>query len=737
MKKVLALVFAIVLSIGSFVFPMKKPSRSVQESIDPMFLRIEDLKNKGDEQSKKTLKILASLCYYIECLCEVVNSEKIAAKVEQDASVFDEEMNDLVQTIDQLLNELDEEDRSLFYQFDRIIASSFNFSNLITFINARKAFAKGVTNFLTTYYDLICFVRNPREFQQKGCTNFCSKIIKVFNLSYEQALIRKKAILERAKELLFFDIDQFTEVHEKLNYKRMANIKEAHTILSEKESCAFCKRVQDNMKQCSRCKATHYCSIACQKKDWVNHRKICNSGLKTKYEMLKNIVNKALSASERFNQMYQLMKDKYDKISRQFVGWYKDANEFKLCFSNLYSKLQGALNEAKLTVYAGCRKGKPLPPSIFFINDCINKENVTFLRVIYQKVGIIRSYCDKLFGRNNIFHNQNLELKKFRDYRLKVLRDEKMDIILQSYLARLLSCELWNSSNTSLVISAAPSRYLASTFKYYETMLDKKIKEIKRELQNKKNKQNQKRKIRKKKARSLEKCKVVELTTGPERESSSQENYPKNDSDTQDECSSGQENGSNQEIDHLVVAHAIQELRNGLFGGRDISVEVDGDICIRQVWGSLDVDSMSCVLYKEYKNKHNKENLDFELARDSQYTRQDKFHGFSYLIDDLVNNGYGTIITQTADLPDCCKGYRQPKLESSGRSAIIIKGKLTTTKRYFYKVKKDGIAGKRDAGFIRERGGRCYEIFNGYFMYIWGEDGKLIHRCFHKEYRNK
>ena len=39
--------------------------------------------------------------------------------------------------------------------------------------------------------------------------------------------------------------------------------------------CACCAKIQDAMKQCSRCKMVHYCSIPCRDKDWPEHKKAC------------------------------------------------------------------------------------------------------------------------------------------------------------------------------------------------------------------------------------------------------------------------------------------------------------------------------------------------------------------------------------------------------------------------------------------------------------------------------
>jgi hypothetical protein len=50
----------------------------------------------------------------------------------------------------------------------------------------------------------------------------------------------------------------------------------------EGDSCANCFLSEDdmdnvNLKQCSRCKTVKYCSRACQKANWKEHRRVCNT----------------------------------------------------------------------------------------------------------------------------------------------------------------------------------------------------------------------------------------------------------------------------------------------------------------------------------------------------------------------------------------------------------------------------------------------------------------------------
>lgn len=56
--------------------------------------------------------------------------------------------------------------------------------------------------------------------------------------------------------------------------------------------CSNC-HMNNGSKRCSNCKIVHYCSVECQKADWINHKQACihldkNSRLKSILDELKN-----------------------------------------------------------------------------------------------------------------------------------------------------------------------------------------------------------------------------------------------------------------------------------------------------------------------------------------------------------------------------------------------------------------------------------------------------------------
>ena len=78
MKKALGLIFGFIftiLSLSFSAFSMQK--REAKEALKTVISRIEQLNDNGDQKSKNTVQILGSIFYYTECLCEIVNAEKV------------------------------------------------------------------------------------------------------------------------------------------------------------------------------------------------------------------------------------------------------------------------------------------------------------------------------------------------------------------------------------------------------------------------------------------------------------------------------------------------------------------------------------------------------------------------------------------------------------------------------------------------------------------------------------
>ena len=48
-----------------------------------------------------------------------------------------------------------------------------------------------------------------------------------------------------------------------------------------KHTCAACNKLGDNLKLCSRCKGPRYCGVTCQRKDWADHKHVCQKASTT------------------------------------------------------------------------------------------------------------------------------------------------------------------------------------------------------------------------------------------------------------------------------------------------------------------------------------------------------------------------------------------------------------------------------------------------------------------------
>ncbi len=46
--------------------------------------------------------------------------------------------------------------------------------------------------------------------------------------------------------------------------------------VNEKGCCASCKKIPENLKRCSRCRAIDYCSVECQRAHWPQHKIVCS-----------------------------------------------------------------------------------------------------------------------------------------------------------------------------------------------------------------------------------------------------------------------------------------------------------------------------------------------------------------------------------------------------------------------------------------------------------------------------
>ena len=70
--------------------------------------------------------------------------------------------------------------------------------------------------------------------------------------------------------------DIWIELFGKQEPKCLREEKPTEEIPLQKFICASCQRVTTKAKRCGRCKLVHYCDVACQKKDWVIHKRVCS-----------------------------------------------------------------------------------------------------------------------------------------------------------------------------------------------------------------------------------------------------------------------------------------------------------------------------------------------------------------------------------------------------------------------------------------------------------------------------
>ena len=56
-----------------------------------------------------------------------------------------------------------------------------------------------------------------------------------------------------------------------------------HTSSDHLLKCAFCKKLSDNLKNCSRCGKVQYCDQDCQMRHWPEHKKVCVESVSLKF----------------------------------------------------------------------------------------------------------------------------------------------------------------------------------------------------------------------------------------------------------------------------------------------------------------------------------------------------------------------------------------------------------------------------------------------------------------------
>jgi hypothetical protein len=75
-------------------------------------------------------------------------------------------------------------------------------------------------------------------------------------------------------KLLREKIDQMN----KKAYSKLEENRSTSTTKKQKGQCAGCGAKEETVKKmmkCSRCEIVRYCSVACQKKHWCIHKKVC------------------------------------------------------------------------------------------------------------------------------------------------------------------------------------------------------------------------------------------------------------------------------------------------------------------------------------------------------------------------------------------------------------------------------------------------------------------------------
>jgi hypothetical protein len=110
-------------------------------------------------------------------------------------------------------------------------------------------------------------IPNMRGIENKYCVHCSGKITNdnyiirsgIFNPKDENPVIRISILIYTCSEKCKLD-------------KMKSMRKETETRMI----CKVCGNCCENMKKCSKCKKTYYCSRECQINDWPEHKKICN-----------------------------------------------------------------------------------------------------------------------------------------------------------------------------------------------------------------------------------------------------------------------------------------------------------------------------------------------------------------------------------------------------------------------------------------------------------------------------
>ena len=201
-----------------------------------------------------------------------------------------------------------------------------------------------------------------------------------------------------------------------------------------KGNCSMCGILTNDLKQCGNCKKVSYCSIKCQKDDWVKHKQVC----KKKIKSIENIISiPKIKSSENIisirNNIFKKYKNKNTEVIKigndnfgdsvknimKFINKpYIFRNHNGIYYSNDYveiynyddtdfEKLNGVVNDNFFEITFDCifkSKIFILPSDALnsFINgptfaDCGNIIQICVYKYIYDLVG--KDIFNNLFGK--------------------------------------------------------------------------------------------------------------------------------------------------------------------------------------------------------------------------------------------------------------------------------------------------------------------------------------------------